>query len=455
MFASLTETLSHTFKRLTGQGKLTADNIATSLQEVRIALLDADVAVEVINLFIQEVESKAIGLEVNLKLTPAQVFIKVVNDALVHLMGDKNEDLNLRANPPAVILMAGLQGSGKTTTVAKLAKHLKERHKKKVMVASCDIYRPAAIEQLETLAQNLQVSFFPSNPQTLPVNIAKNALQAAKNQAFDILIIDTAGRLHIDELMMQEVKNLHAALNPVETLFVVDSMTGQDAALTARAFNEALNITGVILTKTDGDARGGAALSIRYITGKPIKFLGTGEKVDGLEPFHPERLASRILGMGDMLSLIEEIEHKVDKEKAEKLAKKIQKGKGFDLSDLREQLKQMMNMGGLAALMSKLPGLGNIPQAAKSQINDKQLIKMIAIIDSMTPNERKFPAKLNSSRKKRIAAGSGTQLPMINQVLKQHTQMEKMMKKMSGAGNMMRMMQGLKGRLPPGMFPGG
>ena len=365
-------------------------------------------------------------------------------------MGSTNEGLNLACQPPAVVLMAGLQGAGKTTTVGKLAKLLKEREKKKVMVVSADIYRPAAIEQLKTLANDVDVEFFPSNIMQKPIDIVESAINQAKTQFVDVLLVDTAGRLAVDEAMMGEIQALHNAVKPIETLFVVDAMTGQDAANTAKAFNEALPLTGVVLTKADGDARGGAALSVRHITGKPIKFIGMGEKLDALEPFHPERLASRILGMGDVLSLIEEVERKVDKNKAAKLAQKVQKGKGFDLQDFKEQLEQMRNMGGMMGLLDKMPGMGNMSAQIKDQAGDKQFNQFEAIINSMTPAERARPEIIKGSRKKRIAAGSGTQVQDINRLLKQFTQMQKMMKKMSGGG-MSKMMKKMKGMMPPGM----
>ena len=390
------------------------------------------------------------GADVLSSLTPGQMLVKIVNDELVSIMGEANEALNLAAQPPAVVLMAGLQGSGKTTSVAKLARWLKETQKKSVMVVSCDVYRPAAIEQLKTLATEVQAEFFPSSPDQKPLAIAKAAVSQARKQFADVLIVDTAGRLHVDEEMMAEIKALHAELDPIETLFTVDSMTGQDAANTAKAFDEALPLTGIVLTKTDGDARGGAALSIREITGKPIKFLGVGEKTTALEPFHPERVASRILGMGDVLSLVEEVEAKVDRTKAEKLAKKIQKGKGFDLTDFKEQLEQMSKMGGMASMMDKLPGMGEVPDHVKSQVNDKEMGKLVAIVNSMTLKERAFPAVIKGARKRRIAAGSGTQVQDVNKLLKQFAQMQKMMKKMKGGG-MAKMMRGMKGRMPPGM----
>jgi signal recognition particle subunit SRP54 len=449
MFDSLSERLGKTLKTLRGQGRMTESNIKDSLREVRMALLEADVALPVVREFVDHVRDRALGEEVMQSLTPGQALIKIVNDELVTLMGEASEELDLSTRPPAVILMAGLQGAGKTTTVAKLSRWLIERKKKTVLVASADVYRPAAIEQLKTLAGEVGAQFFPSDTSQDPVAIAQGAVEQGRKQAADVVIIDTAGRLHIDEDMMAEIKRVHAAIDPVETLFVVDSMTGQDAANTAKAFNEALPLSGVILTKTDGDARGGAALSIRHITGKPIKFLGVGEKTTALEPFHPDRLASRILGMGDVLSLIEEAQHKVDHKEAEKLAKKVAKGKGFDLEDFRTQLQQMQNMGGITALMDKLPGMGNMADAVKN-VDDKQFSRLEAIINSMTPKERQFPAIIKGSRKRRIAAGSGTQVQDVNRLLKQFTQMQKMMKKMS-KGGMGKMLRGMKGRMPPGM----
>ncbi len=453
MFENLSERFGRVLKNLRGQGRLTDQNIKDTMREVRMALLEADVALPVVREFVDQVREKALGEEVMRSLTPGQVLIRIVNDELVRLMGEANESLNLAAQPPAVILMAGLQGSGKTTSVAKLALWLKERAKKSVSVASCDVYRPAAIDQLNTLSREVGVDFFPSKPDQRPEDIARDALEHARKKFFDVLIVDTAGRLHVDEQMMAEIKALHGSLNPVETLFVVDSMTGQDAANTAKAFDEALPLTGVVLTKTDGDARGGAALSIRQITGKPIKFLGVGEKVAALEPFHPDRVASRILGMGDVLSLVEEVERKVDRSKAEKLAKKLQKGKGFDLEDFKEQIEQMNNLGGLTGLMDKLPGMSEVPEHVKSQVNNREMSRLVAIINSMTPQERRFPAVIKGSRKRRIAAGSGTQIQDVNRLLKQFTQMQKMMKKMKGGG-MGKMLRGLKGQMPPGGMPG-
>lgn len=454
MFENLTDRLNRTLKTLKGQGRLTEDNIGQALRDVRMALLEADVALTVVKAFIERVKGRALGQEVSASLTPGQALIKIVQSELVVLMGDANEGLNLRAQPPAVILMAGLQGAGKTTSVAKLSRFLQERESRKVMVASADIYRPAAIEQLRLLADEVGATFFPSTADQKPVDIAKNALAQARKQFVDVLIIDTAGRLHVDEEMMGEIRKLHAAVTPVETLFVVDSMTGQDAANTAKAFDEALSLTGVVLTKADGDARGGAALSVRQITGKPIKFLGVGEKVDALEPFYPDRIASRILGMGDTLSLIEELERKVDKKKADKLAKKVRKGKGFNLEDFRDQLQQMQGMGGVASMMDKLPGMANVSDKVKNQVNDSEFLRMEAMINSMTPKERRRPDMIKGSRKRRITQGSGTTVQDLNRLLKQFKQMQKMMKKMKG-GKMARMMRGMGGMAGGGGMPGG
>ena len=451
MFDGLSERLGQTVRNLRGVGRLTEENIKDTMREVRMALLEADVALPVVREFTDQVKEKALGDNVLKSLTPGQALIKVVNDELTMVMGEANESLNLSVTPPAVILMAGLQGAGKTTTVAKLALFLKEKHKKSVMVVSADIYRPAAIKQLETVAGEVGADFFPSTVDQDPVDIANAAIKEAKIQNNDVLIIDTAGRLHIDDEMMGEIKRLHAAVTPAETLFVVDSMTGQDAANTSKAFNDALPLTGVVLTKTDGDARGGAALSTRFITGKPIKFIGVGEKMSALEPFHPDRIASRILGMGDVVSLVEDAQNTIDHAKAEKLANKLKKGKGFDLEDFSEQLQQMKNMGGIASLMGKLPGMPNIPKGAMDQVDDKKMLHLEAIISSMTPKERHFPDVIKGSRKKRIAAGCGLQVQDVNRLLKQFTQMQKMMKKMKGGG-MAKMMRGMKGQLPPGMM---
>lgn len=451
MFTNLSERLQRVIKNLSGQGRLTEENIKETLRDIRMALLEADVALPVVKEIIEHVQSKAIGTEVMDSLTPGQALVKLVHDELITIMGEKNNELDLSTQPPAVILMAGLQGSGKTTTVAKLARWLKQNQKKSVLVASADIYRPAAIQQLETLAKTIEVEFFPSHSNENPVTIAQNAIQTAKSKVIDVVIIDTAGRLHIDDEMMAEIKRLHAAIHPVETLFVVDSMTGQDAANTAKAFNEALPLTGVVLTKTDGDARGGAALSVRKITGKPIKFMGIGEKIDAIEPFYPDRVASRILGMGDILTLVEEAERHLDKSKAEKLAKKIKKGKVFDLEDFRDQLRQIHNMGGIAGIMSKLPGVNNLPQHVKDKVNDKSFVEIEAIINSMTRKERRVPDIINGSRKRRIASGSGTDIQAINRLLKQFSQMQKMMKKISKQGGLMKLMRGMGGKI----FPGG
>jgi signal recognition particle subunit SRP54 len=454
MFDNLTERLGKVLTNLRGQGRLSEENIKETLREVRMALLEADVALPVVREFVEQVKQQAMGEEVMKSLTPGQTLIKIVNDELVKVMGEANEGLDLAAQPPAVILMAGLQGSGKTTSVAKLSRWLQQQGRKKIAVVSCDVYRPAAIDQLQTLAREVEAQFIPSSGDENPLDIARRALGEAKRQFAEVLIVDTAGRLHVDEQMMEEIKQLHQAIDPVETLFVVDSMTGQDAANTAKAFNDALPLTGVILTKADGDARGGAALSIRQITGKPIKFIGVGEKTDALEAFHPDRIASRILGMGDVLSLVEEVTRKVDQEKAAKLAKKLQKGKGFDLEDFKEQMLQMANMGGIGGLIDKLPGMGNLPDHVKSQVNDKEIGRLIAIINSMTPHERAFPAVIKGSRKRRIANGSGTQVQDVNKLLKQFTQMQKMMKKMKGGG-MKKMMRGMAGRFPGGGMPPG
>jgi signal recognition particle subunit SRP54 len=443
MFDNLTDRLGSTLKKIKGQGRLTESNIKDTLREVRMALLEADVALPVVTDFIERIKTGALGQVVQSSLSPGQSLIKLVQAELVSVMGEANEKLNLNAVPPAIILMAGLQGAGKTTTVAKLGRWLKENQKKKVGVVSVDVYRPAAIKQLQVLASELSLDFFDSDVSQDPVEIAKNAIDAAKRKFLDVIIIDTAGRLHIDDEMMGEIKALHAAINPIETLFVVDSMTGQDAAITAKAFNDALPLTGVILTKADGDARGGAALSIRHITGKPIKFIGMGEKTDALEPFYPDRIASRILGMGDVLGLIEDIEQKVDKEKAEKLIKKLQKGKAFDLEDFREQLQQMQNMGGVGSMLDKLPGMNDIPQEMRDKVNDKELSRQVAVINSMTMKERRYPDLIKGNRKKRIAAGCGQQLSDVNRILKQFMMMQKMMKRFK-AGNMANMMRGIK-----------
>jgi signal recognition particle subunit SRP54 len=451
MFDKLSGRLQDVTRNLTGKGRFTEENIKDTLRQVRLALLEADVALPVVKTFIERVRERAIGAEVSRSLTPGQAFVKVLHSELVSVLGRANVPLELKAQPPVVILLAGLQGAGKTTTAGKLARRLGERHKKKVMLVSVDVHRPAAILQLEQLAAEVGAQFVPSSTDELPMQIIDRALDAARRSYVDVLIVDTAGRLHVDEQMMQEVVAVHERARPVETLFVVDSMAGQDAVNAATAFDRALPLTGVILTKADGDAKGGVALSVVEVTGKPIRFVGVGEKSDALEAFHPDRMASRILGMGDVLSLVEEIEGKVEKDKADKLAKKLKTGKSFDLADLRDQLEQMMNMGGIAAMLEKLPLPGNVNASAlKDGANERQMRRQIAIINSMTPKERRFPKLINGSRKKRIAAGSGLAIQEVNRLLKQHSQMERMMKKMSRGGlkNMLRNLPG--GGLPPG-----
>ena len=453
MFQNLSDRLTKTLRNVSGKSRMTDDNIQETLREVRMALLEADVALPVVKQFVDAVRQRAVGQEVSSSLSPGQAFLKIVQAELESVMGGANEGLNLATQPPAVVLMAGLQGAGKTTSVAKLAKLLKERDGKSVTVVSADVYRPAAIRQLETLAGEVGVDFFPSAADQKPVDIARAALDHAKIRFSDVLIIDTAGRLSVDEAMMAEIAELERVIKPIETLFVVDAMTGQDAANTAHAFGEALPLTGVILTKVDADTRGGAALSVRSVTGKPIKFLGVGEKTAALDPFHPDRLASRILGMGDMMSLIEEAEQKVDKQKAERLARKVKKGKKFDLEDFRDQLQQMNNMGGMASMLEKMPGMGNMAQAAQQGMDNRMFARMEAMINSMTPKERRNPDLIQGGRKRRITRGSGTQVQDLNRLLKQHKQMQKMMKKMKGGG-MEKMMRGLGGMQPPG-GPGG
>lgn len=449
MFNNLTDRLSRTLRNISGRGRLTESNIKDTLREVRMALLEADVALSVVHNFINLVKESAVGQhQVNKSLSPGQEFIKIVKNELVAAMGKTNETLNLAAQPPAVVLMAGLQGAGKTTSVGKLGKFLREKYKKKVLVVSADVYRPAAIKQLEALAQTAKVDFFSSDAYEKPLDIVKRAMQHAKLKFYDVLLVDTAGRLHVDETMMDELKQVHAAVKPIETLFVVDAMTGQDAANTAKAFNEVLPLTGVIVTKIDGDARGGAALSIRHITGKPIKFLGVGEKTGALEPFHPERIASLILGMGDVLSLIEDIESNVSRSQAEKLVRKLKKGDSFDLTDFLDQLKQLRNIGGIASMTSKLPGVGQLPDNVKSQIDDKVLVRMEAVINSMTQQERVKPEIIKGSRKRRIATGSGMQVQDVNRLLKQFDEMQRMMKKMKNGG-MTKIMRSMKGIMPP------
>ena len=452
MFDNLTGRLSEAARALSGKGRLTEANIKDTLRQVRLALLEADVALPVVKTFIDRIRDQAVGEEVSKSLTPGQALVKIIHTELVHILGDEFTPLNLKAQPPVVILMAGLQGAGKTTTAAKLARRLIDKDKKRVMLVSTDVYRPAAILQLERLAEEVGALHCPSSENDKPVAIVDRALEEARRSHADVLIVDTAGRLHVDGQMMTEVAEVHARSGAAETLFIVDSMAGQDAVNAATAFKESLPLTGVILTKADGDAKGGVALSVREVTGQPIRFLGVGEKVEALEAFHPERMASRILGMGDVLTLVEEIEEKVEKDKAQKLAKKLRKGRGFDLSDLKDQLEQMMNMGGMAAMLEKLPIPGNIdPSALQDSANEKQLRRQVAIINSMTPAERRFPKTINGSRKKRIAAGCGLQIQDVNRLLKQFTQMERMMRKVS-RGGMKNMLRGLPaGKLPPGM----
>ena len=453
MFDQLSKRLTGSLDRLRGRGRLTEDNIREALREVRVALLEADVALPVVKDFISQTSQRAVGHEVIGSLKPGQALVKVVHEELKRVLGEEQAALRLDRQPPVIILLAGLQGAGKTTTAGKLARLLKERHAKRVLLASCDVYRPAAIDQLQTLAGQVGADFFRSVETVDVVRIATEAATEARRRFADVLIVDTAGRLAVDEAMMEEIRRVHAAIEPTEVLFVVDSMTGQDAANTARAFHDALPLTGVVLTKTDGDARGGAALSVRQITGAPIKFLGTGEKLDGLEPFHPDRLASRILGMGDVLSLVEEVERKVDQKKARQLAGKVGKAsRRFGMDDLKDQLQQMESLGGVGSLLDKLPGMNRLPEAARAQMNDRQTRRMIAIINSMTANERRYPDIIKGSRKRRIALGSGTQIQDVNRLLKQHKQMQKMMKKVGSKGAMAKLMKRLPGG---GGLPGG
>jgi signal recognition particle subunit SRP54 len=451
MFDSLSKRLSAALDALRGQGRLTEDQIKAAARDLRMALLEADVALPVVKAFVDRVRERALGAEVAQSLTPGQAFLRIVHQELTAALGGAAEPLNLRAEPPAVVLMCGLQGSGKTTTTGKLALRLREAEKKNVVVVSADVYRPAAIEQLRTVAGQAGVDCFPSAAGEEPVAIARAALAHARRQFADVLLVDTAGRTTVDEAMMAEIAALHAELKPVETLFVVDAMTGQDAANVARAFADRVRLTGVILTKADGDARGGAALSVRTVTGAPIKFLGTGEKLEKLEAFHPDRIAARILGEGDMLSLIEETVQKVDREKAERLAGKLRKGKGFDLEDFREQLQQMQGMGGIASMLEKLPGAAQLQDRLKNANPEKDVKRSIAIINSMTRKERRFPDHLKASHRRRIAAGSGTQVQDVNRLMRQFEQARDMMKKVAGGG-MAKLMRGLGGRFPPG-FP--
>ena len=452
MFENLTDRLSKSIQKIRGQANLSEDNIKAALREVRVALLEADVALPVVKSFIDDVKDRALGKEVMTSLKPAQVMVKVFQEELIKVLGEETQGINFNAQPPVVILMAGLQGAGKTTTTGKLAKLLKERHNKKVMVVSADVYRPAAIEQLQTVAEQVGVHWHPSSVIDDPISIGMTALEAAKKGYFDVLIVDTAGRLAVDDAMMKEIKSLQNSIKPTETLFVLDAMTGQDAANTAKAFSDTLELTGVVLTKVDGDARGGAALSVKTITGKPIKFQGVGEKMEALEPFHPDRVASSILGMGDVLSLVEEVERKIDKKEAEKLAKKVATGNKFTLEDYQSQLLQMQNMGGMASMMDKLPGMGDIPDAVKDQANDKIMGQKLSVINSMTMKEKRYPQLIKGSRKRRIANGSGTNIQDVSKVLKEFSQMQKMMRKFKGKG-MMKMMQKLGGKMPPGGMP--
>ncbi len=458
MFKNLSDRLADTMQRLRGQATISEDNIKQALRDVRVALLEADVALPVVTEFTAHVKEKALGADVLRSLNPSQAFVKIVHDELIEVLGSQTVGLNLNAQPPVVVLMAGLQGAGKTTSVGKLARLLKERHNKKVMVVSCDIHRPAAIDQLQTLAGQVGAVFHPSTTEQRAEDIARDAVDAAKRQFMDVLLIDSAGRLAIDEEMMAEISRVHQTVSPTETLFVVDAMTGQDAANTAKAFSDALDLTGVVLTKADGDARGGAALSVKHITGKPIKFIGVGEKTDALEPFHPDRIAGRILDMGDVMTLVEEVQRKVDQKEAEKVAKKLAKGKRFDLDDMKAQLMQMQNMGGLTSLMDKLPGVNALPEQVKSKVNDKETNRMVAIINSMTPQERRFPDLVaKGSRKRRIAQGSGTSIQEVNKLIKQFKQMQRMMGKFSKGGmkSMMKKMKKLGGGMPPGGMPPG
>jgi signal recognition particle subunit SRP54 len=450
MFGNLTERLSAVIKDLRGQARLTEENIGEALREVRVALLEADVALPVVRGFLERVQARAVGQEVIGTLTPGQALIRVVRDELTVLMGEHAAPLVLNVEPPAIVLMAGLQGSGKTTTSAKLARYLQERLKKKVVLASCDVYRPAAIDQLEILAREVGAEFNGEGGDDV-IARAEAAVAFARKRFADVVILDTAGRLAIDAQMMDEIRRLHAALKPAETLFVVDAMMGQDAVNTARAFNDAVAVTGIVLTKADGDARGGAALSVRHVTGRPIKFLGVGEKTAALEVFHPERMATRILGMGDVLGLIEQVEQKVDRDKATALAGKLARGKEFDLADFRAQIEEMRKMGGVKEMMGKLPGISDLPPGALNRVDDREFVRFGAIIDSMTPQERRFPAVIKASRRQRIARGSGTQVQDVNRLLKQFDQMQKMMKKITRKGGLAKLMRGMRANLPKGM----
>ena len=452
MFDNLTARLARSIETLRGKGRITEENVSETLREVRVALLEADVALPVVKTFIEGVKTKALGAEVAQSLTPGQAFIGILHKELVEIMGGARAGFNLRAQPPIVVLLAGLQGAGKTTTAAKLSRWLIEREKKRVMLVSTDVRRPAAILQLERLAQQVGATFFPSSASEAPAKIATDALEQARRGVFDVLIVDTAGRLHVDESLMQEVKDIEAAVQSTERLFVVDSMAGQDAVNAARAFGAALDLTGVILTKADGDARGGVALSVRQITGKPIVFMGVGEKTEALEPFDPERMASRVLGMGDVVSLVEQVHRQVDHQEAQRLAQKVVKGKGFDMADLKSQLEQLQKMGGISSLMDKLPAMATQKGAVDPEKGDRDLRRQIAIINSMTRKERRNPGIIDGSRRRRIATGSGTQVQDVNRLLKQFMEMQRMMKSMKG-GKLQRMLGALKGQMPPG-FPG-
>ncbi len=452
MFENLTARLSRTIEGLRGRGRITEDNVAETLREARVALLEADVALPVVKTFIESVRTKALGTEVLSSLTPGQAFIGILHAELVQLMGGVEGPWRLRAQPPVVVLLAGLQGAGKTTTAAKLARLLIEREHKRVLLASTDVRRPAAMLQLERLAGQVHAEYFPAHPGDGPAAIARAALERARNGVFDVLIVDTAGRLHVDQALMAEVHEIEAAVGAAERLFVVDAMAGQDAVNAARAFGSTLDLTGIILTKADGDARGGAALSVRQITGKPILFVGVGEKTEALEPFDPQRMASRVLGMGDVVSLVEQVHRQVDHAEAQRLAQKVVKGKGFDMADLRSQLEQLQKMGGVGALLDKLPGAVAKKGAVSADQGDRELRRQIAIINSMTPRERRSPGLIDGSRRRRIARGSGVQVQDVNRLLKQFMEMQRVMKNMKG-GRLRQLMSTFKGGLPPG-FPG-
>jgi signal recognition particle subunit SRP54 len=452
LFENLTARLSRTVDTLRGRGRITEDNVGESLREVRMALLEADVALPVVKTFIERVKQKALGAEVTASLTPGQAFVGILHKELVAIMGGERPRFELRAQPPVVVLLAGLQGAGKTTTAGKLARWLMESHKKRVLLVSTDIRRPAAVLQLQRLAEQVGAGFFPTDVKHRPADIARDSLDAARKGVYDVLIVDTAGRLHVDAELMEEVREIERAVETHERLFVIDAMAGQDAVNSARAFGAVLDLTGVILTKADGDARGGAALSVREVTGKPIVLVGMGEKLDALEPFDAERMAGRILGMGDVVALVEQVQKQVNVEEAQKLAKKVAKGKGFDLVDLKSQLEQLQKMGGVGALMDKLPQAAMKGAALPADGGDKDVRRQIAIINSMTRKERRNPALLDGSRRRRIAAGAGVQVQDVNKLMKQFMEMQKMMKSMGG-GRMKRMLQAFKGGMPPGFTP--